>query len=365
MKKINYNKFEEYYKINSKMIEDNILNEIEGDEEVDISSSYIASKDLLNNYVTLDYKHAFDIMNIIRKIEEYANDITIRRPLNFIMIANPGFGKSHFIKCLKDRLININVENVVLNFANFEKNDDFLSPIEVVRNIKISDKLPLLFIDEFDSNTRNYSRLLPLMWDGELFFGNHSLKLGRIVIILAGSNDKIQSINKNIQNGVKNKQSTSQSNKKLIDLLSRINGGTFKIPSLEKTSNGINKKVDKVCIAISLLQNRFGVKSNYISIGLLKFIADTQFIHGVRSISCLIDLIPKERLNNKETKLDYDIIPELKDPTTFKNSILSHHITHNKKITITGIIKNWNRLIKKKTFVKVNEEKKENVWVID
>ena len=68
--------------------------------------------------------------------------------------------------------------------------DDFTKPLDAVRNLKVNDKLPLLFLDEFDCDDRNYPILLPLLWDGELQVGQRDLKVGKVVIILGGLTKK-------------------------------------------------------------------------------------------------------------------------------------------------------------------------------
>jgi len=85
-----------------------------------------------------------------------------------------------------------NIKDVTYNMANFQNIEDFVQPLDAVRNIKVNDKLPLLFLDEFDCQLSNYPLLLPLLWDGELQVGHRDLKVGKLVIILAGSGDDIK-----------------------------------------------------------------------------------------------------------------------------------------------------------------------------
>ena len=61
------------------------------------------------------------------------------------MIAAPGSGKSHFVKCLSESFVNTNVGAVTYNMASLEKLEDLLQPIEGVRNLKVQDKLPIFF----------------------------------------------------------------------------------------------------------------------------------------------------------------------------------------------------------------------------
>src|SRR5437016_10200765 len=69
-------------------------------KDVDISSALERSTMLLGEYATVDWQHRNDIQNLISRIKSYAQDPSRTRPLNIIMQARPGSGKSHFINCI-------------------------------------------------------------------------------------------------------------------------------------------------------------------------------------------------------------------------------------------------------------------------
>jgi hypothetical protein len=124
---------------------------------------------------------------------------------------------------------------------------------------------------------------------------------------------------------------------KLLDLLSRINGGTISIPSLELVEEDRDRRVDKICIAIGLLLARFGTQLTDIPRSLLHFIATTQFRYGVRSIAHLVSLIP--HLSKPKT------IPrsKLKLPLTrvgdLRKSSLAYHLIDDDQAH--GIVDKW------------------------
>jgi len=312
--------------------------------EIDIKSIYERSTKTLGSYVTLDWEHRKSIKGISIKIKDYVNDITQRRPLNIIMMAEPGSGKSHFVKCLAEHLQNINVSAVTYNLATMQQLEDLTQPLEAVRNLKVQDKLPILFLDEFDSDVKNYPLLLPLLWDGEIHLGHRELKMGKIVIILAGSKPEIVETIKKIQEMGKS-SNTLNGNSKLIDILSRINGGGFDIPNLEK------RKADKICLTISLLQKRFGKNLRLVPWALLKFVGETNFRYGVRSITLLIDSIPYS--DQIFDKLDIsDIQLPLSSENELKTSNLAYHIVPSEDDQdIAGIIKRWSLIKDCKTLV--------------
>lgn len=290
--------------------------------DVDITKAYNTSRLLLNDYVTLDWEHRTDINRIRSQIRKYAEDRTRRRPLNIIMRAEPGSGKSHMVKCLARKLDFLHATSVDFNMASLQSIEDLIQPLDAVRNLKVADRLPILFLDEFDSNPANYAMLLPLMWDGELHVGHRDLKLGKLVIILAGSG-------KNIEQAMKAAKSMlvapEAPESKLVDLLSRINGGELEIPPLDATTKDGDRRVDKVCLTASLLQNRFDDKLETIPWAFLRFVVMSKFRYGVRSIAHLVDLIsPLEEkatsLQLKTLKLPLNNISELRD------SSLAYHI---------------------------------------
>jgi hypothetical protein len=285
-------------------------------------------------------------------IVDYSNDSSKKRPLNIIMQAEPGSGKSHFIKCLAEKLNYSDVSAVTFNMSSLRNIEDFIQPLEAVRNLKVIDQLPILFLDEFDSDESNYPILLPLLWDGEMHVGQRDLKLGKVVIILAGSSSQIENAVKGAKGMTKDH---SQERTKIIDLLSRINGGEFSIPPLDLKEEGRDRRVDKVCIAISLLLNRFGKNLIKVPWSLLKFIAISKFRYGVRSLTHFIDLIPAiedgEVLQLTNLKFPFENVNDL------KNSSLAYHLVADDGPA--AVINLWKELADKDILVRIQREEEE------
>lgn len=285
--------------------------------EVDIHKQFQLSCQTLGDYVTLDWDHKREIENLIKTIQNYSGDHTKTRPLNIIMIAEPGLGKSHFIKCLAKKMKNVGISEVSFNMATIQNIMDLIQPIEAVRNLKVVDQLPLLFFDEIDSDPQNYARFLPLMWDGEIHLGQRDLKLGKVVLIMAASDPGIKKVMKSAKSMQSEFEAIQENQKKLVDLLSRINGGAIEIPKLDIATKSRDRRIDKVCLSISLLQRKFGPYLERVPWALLRFIAISKFRYGVRSIAHLIDLIPgdieiEETLKLNSIKLPLDDEKELK-----------------------------------------------------
>jgi hypothetical protein len=279
-----------YIRLRNSLLKKLVKTAPEPGEEIDVQTEYATSSNVYGVYNTLDPDHRDDISGTVRRIINYVNDPQLRRPLNILMYAAPGSGKSHLVKCICDVIDG--VEPVTYNMSGMSGTEDLLSALDTVRNIKALDKSPLLFLDEFDSkNGAHFPLLLPLLWDGELRIGHRDLKLGKLVIVMAGSSRAIEVYavgDTERKVGGEGESAHVAGPEKLDDLLSRINGGTLTIPSLNK------RPADKVCISLALLEHRFGATLQTVPWYFLSFIAQCTFHHGVRSLTHLIDLIPRD-----------------------------------------------------------------------
>jgi hypothetical protein len=352
-------------------IKKNILGEIIKKREIDLSLDYYFSTRTLGEYVTLDIAHRAEILKIKYDIRKYYEDNTLYRPLNMIMFAPPGSGKSHFVKCLAKSIKNAPIGSVVYNMATMQNLEDLILPLEEARNQKVIDRLPILFLDEFDSSDNNYAYLLPLLWDGSIRIANRDIRMGKIIIILAASKDYV--INKvkeakdftinprNNNSKIKSDKNTSNLEKdndnKLIDLISRINGNILNIPELDLSTGNIDRRVDKICIAISILKNRFNNKLSFVPWSLLRFIALTNFKYGVRSINHLIDIIPNEKRENEEILNIDDLKLPVETQTKLNNSSLAYHILAVKKEEHPCYI--WEKISSINTLVRIKSEQEE------
>lgn len=337
-----------------KSILDLVLSAEEPKEEIDISHAYERSTLLLRDYVTLDWQHRSDILRIIKNIRDYAADGSRKRPMNIIMQAEPGSGKSQLVKCMAKKLDGSQATAVDFNMASFQTIEDMTQPLDAVRNLKVIDRLPILFLDEFDSDPQRYPLLLPLMWDGELHVGHRNLKLGKLVIVLAGSGKNIQFA----MNSAKGMQTPGVvADNKLIDVLSRINGGELEIPPLEAHDEDRDRRADKACIAISLLSSRFGNQLELVPWSLLRFVVISKFRYGVRSIAHLVDLVPA--LADRATRIEAENLQlPLRTVGQIRNSSLAYHIFSEDGPA--AIVNQWKSVQGSKVLVRIRPEPKED-----
>jgi hypothetical protein len=329
-----------------------IISNTSPDAEIDLTSPVELSSRLLGDYVNLDWQHRLDIVALMNRIRGYAYDKSKRRPLNIIMQAEPGSGKSHFIKCLaKSSRLAGDVGAVTFNMAGMQAVEDLIQPLDAVRNLKVLDKTPILFLDEFDSDPSKYALLLPLLWDGEIHVGHRDLKTGKVVIILAASGASIEEAMKNAKSMQK---AVPGDGTKLVDLLSRINGGEFSIPELDAVSEERDRRTDKVCVAISLLKQRYGDRLETVPWCLLNFLAHTKFRYGVRSITHVIDLLPPIDDENKAIKVEK--LP-LQSVERLKASSLAYHIMSEDGPA--AVVGRWKHFVGQTAAVRIAEKQEE------
>jgi hypothetical protein len=341
---------QEKYSERRRHIVDVLVSEKGPQSEVDISQAYRSSNVTLPGYATLDWKHRTDTLRIIENIRKYARDRSLKRPLNIMMQAESGAGKSQLVKCMAKKLEVVQAAAVDFNMASFQSIEDMTQPLDAVRNLKVIDRLPILFLDEFDSDPERYALLLPLMWDGELHVGHRDLKLGKLVIILAGSGKTIHDAMK-VAKGMQGAGVAGDG--KLVDLLSRINGGELEIPSLDLHEGDRDRRADKACITISLLLNRFGPQVELVPWSLLRFVFISKFRYGVRSIAHLIDLVPpigedSQKIVASGLELPMRTVGEL------RNSSLAYHVFSEDGPA--AIVEQWKSVQGCETLIRIQPE---------
>ncbi len=343
-----------------KIIQDSIIN-AGGLPDARCALSIAESESLLKGYATLDEPHREEIAKLIKQITAYLRDASRKRPLNALMLAAPGAGKSHFIKQLAGAMKGDRVQAVTFNMATMQSPDDMAQPVDELRNLKVNDRFPLLFLDEFDSDPSRYAALLPLLWEGALHIGHRDLKLGKAVIVLAGSNpDLPKAMDKSAEMRLDSDAPAEfVPTGKLVDLLSRINGGVINIPDFDLRTEDRDRRVDKVCVTIALLKDRFGDHLTDIPRLLLRFIAHTKFRYGVRSVAHLIDVIDSAAF--REGKLNGAALGlPTNDEKTLDQSSLKLHLLD--KDLGFGIVNRWQEFAKDKAVVNLSQRNWQQVF---
>jgi hypothetical protein len=336
-----------------KVITDSIIDAVAKPDAL-CALSIAESESLLKGYATLDDPHRAEIANLIEKITAYLRDGTRKRPFNALMLAAPGAGKSHFIEQLAVKMKADRVQAVTFSMATMHSTDDMAQPVDELRNLKVNDRFPLLFLDEFDSDPSRYAALLPLLWEGALHIGHRDLKLGKAVIVLAGSNpDLPKAMDQSAKMGLSPEaQDEFVPAGKLIDLLSRINGGVINIPEFDLRTGERDRRVDKVCVTVSLLRRRFTDQLMVIPRSLLRFIAHTTFRYSVRSIAHLIEVIDSDAFHEGTLDGGGLGLPINTEKALADSSLRLHLLDKDQGF---GIVNRWLEFAKDKTGVDLSK----------
>ncbi len=115
-----------------------------------------------------------------------------KRPLNILIGAFSGSGKSFLINELATDLQSNNIDSSFLEFqiSAFKTIKNLDDLFRKIQSENLNGKLPLVLIDEVDAKIQNkpiYGKLLAPMWNGEYFEGINKHNLGKAVLFFAGS----------------------------------------------------------------------------------------------------------------------------------------------------------------------------------
>jgi hypothetical protein len=306
-------------------------------EEIDVSDAFKTSALALPGYSTLDGALIEEIQSKVRRIVAYISDTASHRPLTFILTAEPGSGKSYFVKCMaKD----CGVPMVTANVASLESMSELGFWIDEIRDHKTQDQTPVLLVDEADSKPQDIPAFLPLLWDGLFSWQGRSLKIGKCVIVLVASNENLR---RYIEDGIVDER-VKNGFPKIEDLLSRINGGVMKMSSID------DRRLDKLCIALTLMKLRFpSVKG--IQLSFLKLLVNTRFMHSVRSMEALIEYFPTPGADNKlRVTSDFEnlLLERFLKREAFRANVFAFHLEQGERVNAQ---QTWSEHRNSQTFV--------------
>lgn len=255
-------------------------------EGIDLALVFKKSELVLREFATLDVNLATAIDNVIKDFRTYIDDPTRKRPHNLLIVAPPGSGKSHLVSCLAKSLVTPHVSG---NLSVPDSASMLTYVVNEARNFKAQDTVPLIFLDEVDSEPSHYATLLPLLWDGELFVAGQFMKLGKCIVICAANDRNLGVRRRSKETGTQTHPTNSS---KLAAFLSRFDAGVLEVDSI----NSEGRSLDKLCITAELIKRRFPY-ATYISLGLLQFFSQIKVEHEVRSLEFLVNLIPMDSVH--------------------------------------------------------------------
>lgn len=300
-------------------ISQKILNATGAETEIRFDGALKGADAVLPGFVTLDADLEETIRMTLNTIENYVKATVERRPCNFILTAEPGSGKSHFVKCIAKQC---GLPPITANVASLDRVDDLSYWIDAARNHKAEDRMPLLFIDEADAKEVAIPSYLPLLWDGIFFTHGRELQIGRCVIILSVSDPGVI---KKIENP--DDHATATAFRKLDDFLSRINGGVIRIGPIDE------RRRDKLCLAMALIHRRFPTAIG-VGLAFLKLLVNTSFLHTVRSIETLVSYFPppnKDGVIVVETPF-LQLIERFLGKRSFRENLFCFHLSNRERL---------------------------------
>lgn len=154
------------------------------------------------NYITRNDGFVAYLAAVRDQIETYITKLSVKRPLNILLAAPPGSGKSFLIKQLIasiDGATKVSFEEVYI--ASLENTSELYSIFQRVQSINLEGKIPVVFFDEIDSEIGGstlYAKFLAPMWDGTFYLGKEKFYLGRSIFFFAGSTLSLEQESKEI-----------------------------------------------------------------------------------------------------------------------------------------------------------------------
>jgi hypothetical protein len=158
------------------------------------------------NYVTRNEEFLVHVRDMRDQIENYITKGTSKRPLNILLAAPPGSGKSFLIKQMmssitaKNSAVQISFEEIYV--AALENVDELFKTFQRVQSINLEGKIPIVFYDEIDAliahSSPLYPKFLAPMWDGTFYLGKDKFYLGQCIFFFAGSGLSLEDASRKI-----------------------------------------------------------------------------------------------------------------------------------------------------------------------
>ena len=182
---------------------------------------------------TVDRNEIENLRSLYRRVVEFTNDIQSKKPLSIAVFGPPGCGKSFSVNQLIKEFSTSRpgVFSEVaheINVAQMATVKDIVSAFQSVRSDVISGRIPVVFLDEFDTRDDEFLKFfLAPMQDGTFRDDIASHDIGKVIFVFAGGTgssfenykekykaDPNSDINK-VQLGI---------DRKVPDFLSRLSG---------------------------------------------------------------------------------------------------------------------------------------------
>jgi len=149
---------------------------------------------IFGKFVTRNSGFQAELNELRDVVQDYATRADVARPLNILLAAEPGNGKSFLVKQLAKKISkssDVEVEFEEFHVAAFRSVDDLIGVFQRVQSSNLNGRLPFVLFGEVDGRVNGrhiFANLLAPMWDGRFHVGKESFALGKAVFLFAASN---------------------------------------------------------------------------------------------------------------------------------------------------------------------------------
>lgn len=143
----------------------------------------------IGRFITCTEGFKKELAALEQTVQTYVKREKPSRPLNLLLAATPGSGKSFLVKELSKQITE-NTEFLEYHVASFRTIDDLFAIFQRIQSINLQGKLPFVLLDEVDGTVAGnyiFPNLLAPLWDGVFHIGQESHYLGRAVLFFAAS----------------------------------------------------------------------------------------------------------------------------------------------------------------------------------
>ncbi len=138
--------------------------------------------------VSFDRHEIESYRNIKKLMVDYANTKKSSKPLNLAVFGTPGSGKSFAVKEMSRSFLDKFKPCILeFNLSQFKDSNELVGAFHAIRDTVLMGNLPIVFWDEFDSESLKWLKsLLAPMQDGHFQDGKDTHPIGKSIFIFAG-----------------------------------------------------------------------------------------------------------------------------------------------------------------------------------
>jgi len=236
------------------------------------------------------------VRNILSEyVTQYAHGMRLGKPLSIAVFGPPGAGKSFAIKQMAKALFPDELTHIEFNLSQFETVHELGQAFHEVRDLALEQRLPLVFLDEFDTPLEGRELgwlryFLAPMQDGQFKEGGIYHPIGPAIFVFAGGTCS------SIEEFKQTRDEAFEKDAKKKDFISRLRG-YINILGPNPLAGG-DDRVFPLRRAL-LLRALLGAKAGQlfeddllrIDPGVLRaFLTTGEFLHGARSMGAIVDM---------------------------------------------------------------------------